>query len=65
MKLLEQSGKTWGIGGYLDDRSPKLKGTHIFEQGRIFHLGIDLMTRGVADIYNPLDGEVYESGYEP
>lgn len=64
MMLLWKSWKTWGIGGYLDDRSPKLVGTHIYDEWRVFHLGIDIMTQGVADIYNPLDWEIFEGGYE-
>lgn len=64
MTLLRESGKSWWIGWYLDDRSYKLKGTHIYNEGRVFHLGIDIMTQGIASIYNPLVGKVYEVNYE-
>ena len=64
MKLLKESGKSWGVWWYLDDRSHKLIGTNIYDEWRVFHLGIDLMTQWVSEIYNPLDGEVYEIWYE-
>lgn len=64
MQLLKNAWKTWGIWGYLDDRSHKLLGTNIYNEWRVFHLGIDLMTEWIADIYNPLEGAVYELWYE-
>ena len=64
-KLLESAGAQWGLGWYLEDRSHILTGTHIREEGRIYHLGVDILFDAGAYIYSPLDGTVYERGYEP
>lgn len=63
--LLNNSWATWAIWGYLEDRSHILTGTHIREEGRIYHLGIDILFEAKTKLYNPLDGRVYESWYEP
>jgi hypothetical protein len=32
MKVLEKSGKKWGIAGYLEDRSRRLQGTPLIDE---------------------------------
>lgn len=63
--ILSNASASWGIGGYLEDRSHILTGTHIRAEWRIYHLGIDILFPADTKLYNPLDGEVYEKWYEP
>lgn len=62
--LLENNGKKWGIAGYLEDRSLRLRGTHLINEGRVYHLGVDIIASADTPIYCPLDGEVIESAVE-
>ena len=61
---LKNSGKIWWLGWYLENRSHILKGTHIQQQGRIYHLGVDITPTEALSLFNPLHWEVYERGYE-
>lgn len=56
---------SWGLGGYLENRSHMLQNTHIRAEGRIYHLGIDLTPNRIVPIYSPFDGFIHERGYEP
>lgn len=62
--LLSNSGKKWAFWWYLEDRSYILTGTHIREEGRIYHLGIDILFPAWTPIFSPLDGKIIEKGYE-
>ncbi|MDD2917242.1 MAG: peptidoglycan DD-metalloendopeptidase family protein [Candidatus Gracilibacteria bacterium] len=63
-ELLMNNNASWSLGGYLEDRSHILNGTHIQKEGRIYHLGIDILFPAGTSLYNPLDGAIYERGYE-
>lgn len=65
MDVLEKSGKKWWIAWYLEDRSLRLRGTHLIGEGRVYHLGIDIIAPTNTSILSPLDGEVIESTIEP
>ncbi|WP_083639040.1 peptidoglycan DD-metalloendopeptidase family protein [Algoriphagus marinus] len=59
---LKQSGKIYGIGGYLEYRVIYRRSER-FETSeadfRNIHLGVDIWTEAGATIYAPLDGEIY------
>lgn len=62
--MLKKNGKKWGIAWYLEDRSMRLRGTHLIDEGRVYHLGVDIIAPADTPIYCPLDGEVIESAVE-
>lgn len=64
MKTLEEAGKKWWIAGYLEDRSRRLRGTHLIEEWRVYHLGIDIIAPANTSILSPIDGQVIESTIE-
>lgn len=62
---LTQSGKTWGIAGYLEMRERFLGGlSQMISEERFYHLGVDIIVPAGTVLYAPLDGEVVSSGYE-
>lgn len=63
--LLVKQNSSWAIGGYLEDRSHILIGTHIREEWRIFHLWVDIIFPAGTKLHSPLDGKIYEKWYEP
>ncbi|MBP9779072.1 peptidoglycan DD-metalloendopeptidase family protein [Candidatus Gracilibacteria bacterium] len=63
-QTLRDNNREWGIAGYLEDRSLRLRGTHLLEEGRIYHLGIDIIAPAGTNIFSPLAGEVIESNIE-
>ncbi len=62
---LESRGSSWALWGYLEDRSHILRGTHIAQEWRIYHLGVDVIFPAGTTLYAPLDARVYEKWYEP
>lgn len=62
--LLDTTQRSWALGWYLEDRSHILTGTHIRAEGRIYHLGVDVLLPAGTILYSPLDGIVYERWYE-
>jgi murein DD-endopeptidase MepM/ murein hydrolase activator NlpD len=60
--LLEESGKTYGVGGYLEKRA-------IYRRSEVFgstessfrdiHLGVDIWTGAGAPIYVPFEGVIH------
>ncbi|MEK6927398.1 MAG: peptidoglycan DD-metalloendopeptidase family protein [Nanoarchaeota archaeon] len=63
--FINKSGKKFLIGRYLEDRKEMLKGSKIAEDGRTYHLGIDIFSSDLEDIYSPEDGEIVRTGCEP
>ena len=59
---LEEAGKTYGIGGYLEDRAIYRR-SEVFatatEDRRTHHLGVDIWTEAGAPIYVPLAGKIH------
>lgn len=64
-QALAESGKKWWIAWYLEDRSHRLRWTHLIDEWRVYHLGIDIIAPAGTNIYSPLDGTVVESTIEP
>lgn len=42
----------------MEDRIEMLRGSKIAEEGRTFHLGIDIFSKDLDPIYSPCDGEI-------
>jgi murein DD-endopeptidase MepM/ murein hydrolase activator NlpD len=60
---LESHKATWGIGRYLERRDGVLAGTYIAEQGRLYHLGVDIAFPKDTPLFAPLDGEIFHTGF--
>lgn len=58
------SKKKWGIGGYMEYRSVFLGYFPQGDQKRFYHLGLDVTAPAQTPIHAPLDGIVFQSGYE-
>lgn len=63
--FLKISKKKVLIGRYGEDRATMLTGSSIAQEGRTIHLGIDLFTIGLEEVFCPLEGEVVAVGFEP
>ena len=59
---LEKSAKTYGVGGYLEHRAIYRRSER-FETSeaefRNIHLGVDIWTAAGAEVYVPLEGEIF------
>lgn len=62
--FLQKVGKKYLIGRYGEDRIEMLRGTQIEKEGRTIHLGIDIFTQGLEEIYAPYNGVVAQTGFE-
>jgi peptidoglycan LD-endopeptidase LytH len=59
---LEQAGKKYGIGGYLEKRAIYRRSDNFLteaEDYRNIHLGVDIWTNALAPIFAPLDGRIH------
>jgi hypothetical protein len=63
-QVLIKNNKKWWIAWYLEDRSYRLKWTHLINEWRVYHLGIDIIAPAGTTISNPLYGTVVESTVE-
>lgn len=62
---IEQNNKEWGVGLYLENRTPLLKDYHqMIDEKRVFHAGVDIMVPAEYKVYAPIDGEVYKFGID-
>lgn len=62
---LHRACSRWGLSGYLENRSTLLRhAKNIIEDGRYYHLGLDIIAPRGTMLYAPLAGEVLETGYE-
>lgn len=62
---LLHSGKRWGIGRYLEDRSGLLHGyPQMIDEGRVIHAGLDITSLPGTPLYAPLEAEVMTVGKE-
>ena len=62
--FIDKAKKRYLIGRYGEDRLEMLRGSHIAEEGRTIHLGIDLFCKGLETVYAPFDGEIVRTGHE-
>jgi murein DD-endopeptidase MepM/ murein hydrolase activator NlpD len=62
---LEASGKSWGLGNYLEDRSALLhRFPQMIEEGRVIHAGLDIIVRAGEALHAPLDATVHATGVD-
>ena len=62
---LKNSGMSWGIGKYLEERRNILRGSiNIINEKRIYHLGLDIIVPYNSVVFCPLDGNIYKLGKE-
>jgi len=63
--MIKDSGHSWAVGAYLENRESILSQyEHMASGRRYFHLGIDICIPAGTPIFAPLDGVVEEVGYE-
>jgi hypothetical protein len=67
-KLLDEAmhpDYRWGFSGYLENRKSLLRDCpQMVEEGRFFHLGLDIIVPKGTAVCAPLDAAVAETGYE-
>lgn len=63
--VLSHTNARYLIGRYGEDRRDILRGSHIEQEGRTFHLAIDIFSRDQEPVYAPCDGKIVVSDYEP
>jgi len=62
---LKNSGMSWGIGKYLEERKNILRGSiNIINEKRIYHLGLDIIVPYNSLVFCPLYGYVHKLGKE-
>ncbi len=62
---LKSSGWSWGIGKYLEERSLLLRNyPQIVSEGRIYHLGLDIIVPKGYKLHAPISGVVHLTGKE-
>lgn len=62
---LRESGKSWGIGRYLEERRNVLREyPQMISEGRIFHVGLDIIVPEGLPLFAPLPGTVFDVGKE-
>ena len=63
---LSDSGKSWGLGRYLEDRRVLLESfAQYSSEQRYFHVGLDIVVRAGVRVFAPLAGRVFKMGKEP
>ena len=64
-QVFAQTNARYLIGRYAEDRHDILAGSHIANEGRTYHLAIDIFSADQEPVYAPCDGEIVRSEYEP
>ena len=63
-QYLERAGLRYLISRYAEDRIEMLRGSKIEKEERTIHMGIDIFSKDLEDIFAPSDGEIVASGKE-
>lgn len=63
--VLSDSQSRYLIGRYLENRADILAGSHIAEEGRTYHLAIDIFSKDQEPVFAPCDGTIVTSAKEP
>lgn len=63
--FLNKTGGRYLIGRYAEDRIQMLRGSQIEKEGRTIHLGIDISSIDLEEVFAPSDGEIVAVGREP
>lgn len=62
---LNRNGRDWGIGKYLEERRLLLRNyEQIINEGRFFHMGLDIIVPGDTPLFAPIAGRVYRAEVE-
>lgn len=64
-RMLDATDSRYLVSRYAEDRRAMLKGSEIANQGRTYHLGIDVFSRDLEAVYAPSDGQIVRIGQEP
>lgn len=56
--MLDATGARYLVSRYAEDRGAMLRGSQIAEEGRTYHLGIDVFAKDLEPLYAPCDGTV-------
>lgn len=64
-RMLRYTGARYLVSRYGEDRTSMLVDSSIIQEGRTLHLGTDIFTEGLEDVYAPCDGVVVRAGQEP
>lgn len=64
-KALTSANVRYLVSQYGEDRIAMLAGSHIANEGRTLHIGIDIFARDQESVLAPVDGAILRSGYEP
>ena len=63
--IMSRNGAQWSVSGYLENRATILKDyPQMVNEGRFYHLGIDIHAPCGTKLYAPYDCEVAQSKYE-
>lgn len=60
--MLDNNNCRYLIGQYCEDRSAMLQGSTIAQEGRTYHLGMDIFCKDLEKVFAPCDGEMYLCG---
>lgn len=63
--LLEKAKIRYLVSRYAEDRSSMISGSSIANEGRVYHLGIDIFSKNLETVYSPCDGQIVRIGEEP
>lgn len=59
---IAKGGASWGIGPYLEDRSSLLRNyPDMIAEGRVFHVGLDIVVPPDLPLFAPIKGVVFET----
>lgn len=57
-EFLRKSGARYLIGSYAEDRSALLADSSIGDEGRTYHMGLDIFSENLETVFAPCDGEI-------
>lgn len=63
-QMLKSTGARYLVSRYIEDRRAMLADTKIGQEGRTFHLGVDVFSADLEPVYAPCDGEIVAASYE-
>lgn len=63
-RMLAVTGARYLVSLYGEDRTTMLAGTHLIEQGRVIHLGMDIFSVDQEPVLAPAVGEIVRANYE-
>lgn len=63
--VFARSDARYLIGRYGENRFDILRGSHIANESRTYHLAIDIFARKQEEVFAPCGGEIVRSDYEP